>query len=753
MPDVSIGATAHKEAAQAVAAARDAPQKDTQRETFWREVTAGAIGALLTLPFSVSAGVLVFSPLGPNYVAAGAATGIICAVLGGLVGALARSSSFIVNVPSAPLALVQASFISSLLLTFDGNVAKVLAVAPLSIVLAGIWQGLFAWSGLVRIIKFTPYPVLAGFVTGLSVRTFVQQTPRLFDLPDPTSLVASLQQGTVPHLPMALFGFALVALIRTSDVLAPRIPAMMVGLIVGTAAWHGLHWFTPSLDLGRTVGSLAMQDVSVLLAVDWGAPLVALRDASVLQTLLLTSATLAAIAMLDFTFTVRTAQSLCDLRLSPRRDLAGQGLASIVAGIASGMAVTASLGSTTTLFENGGRTRVSAIALSLLLLVVALFGSWFVAAMPMVVLTAMLICIAWRMWDRWCVAVVRDAVAAPRSEARTRARRNIAIVLAVMAATVLGQPILGAVVGVVISCLVFIMEMSRPIVRRRVTCLHIASKRIRSQHHRAALAEHGGRIVVYELEGVLFFGNADDLSTSIQTLPPGVSTVILDLRRVGDLDTSGLTVLRQIARRCRDNAIRLVLAHPLPNYEALLREALAEDGGVPTFPDLDAALEDAENRVLALHGAGGHWSGLAIHETDLAGGLSEAELAALTARLQPRRFEEGEALCRAGEPADRLWIITRGSVSVRVAGAHHAHRIAALGPGTSVGEMGLLDRRPRSADVVADEAVEAFVLTAEDFDRLLQEEAHLGQSLLATIARLTAQRLRDTSEELRLAHE
>jgi CRP-like cAMP-binding protein len=65
--------------------------------------------------------------------------------------------------------------------------------------------------------------------------------------------------------------------------------------------------------------------------------------------------------------------------------------------------------------------------------------------------------------------------------------------------------------------------------------------------------------------------------------------------------------------------------------------------------------------------------------------------------------------------------------------------------------MGLLDRRPRSADVIADEEVEAFILTAESFDRLLRDEPQLGQSLLATIARLTAQRLRVTSEELSLA--
>lgn len=749
--EVSIGATAHVEAAQAVAAARQERARYPAKETLAREVGAGAIGALLTLPFSVSAGVLAFGTLGPDHVAAGAATGILCAVVGGLAGALTRTSSFIVNVPSAPLALIQASFIATLVGFFDGNVGKALAVAPLSVLLAGLWQALFAWSGFVRIVKFTPYPVLAGFVTGLAVRTFVQQSPRFFELTGPGELWAAFRHGALPHPVMALFGIAIVVVIRVSDTFAPRIPAMMVGLGVGTLAWHALDGLWPGLDLGRTIGALSLRQATLGLAIDWASMSEALRDLHILQTLFLTSATLAAVAMLDFTFTVRTAQNLCDLRQSPRRDLAGQGFASVASAAVGGIAVTASLGTTTALFENGGRTRLSTISMALCLLLAALLAAPLISAIPIIVLTAMLLCIGWKMWDRWCLAMLRDAVSSAEPRVRTRARRNTAIVLAVMAATVLGQPILGALVGVALSCLVFIMEMSRPIVRRQVTCPHIASKRIRSQPDCAVLASHGGRIVVYDLDGVLFFGNADDLATSIQNLPDGVETIVLDLGQVADLDTSGATVLRQIARRCRENEIRLFFAHPGPKYEDLLRKMLVDEPDVLIFPDLDAALENAENRILRRYGAPFAWAGLAIRETDLASGLSERELAVLSSRLKPLKFNAGDVLCRAGEPAERLWILTRGSVSVRAAGAQHGRRIAALGPGTTVGEMGLLDRRPRSADVVADEDVDAYGLSAEDFDVLLREEAHLGQALLTTIARLTAQRLRETSEELSLA--
>ncbi|TDR93446.1 SulP family sulfate permease [Enterovirga rhinocerotis] len=716
-----------------------------------REIGAGATVALLTLPFAVSAGVLAYAPLGRDYIAAGAATGILCAVSGGIVGALTRSSSFIGNVPSAPLALIQASFVSALLAGFGGDPAIALALMPLSVILAGFWQALFGWSGFVRIVKFTPYPVLAGFVTGLSVRTFVQQFPRLFELPTPSAFWDAVVAGTVPHLPMAAFGLVVVAVIRLSDHFAPRFPAMLVGLVTGSLAWHALMALWPSLEIGRTVGAMSLAEATIGFSLRWDLFARIFEDAALVQNVVLTSLTLAAVSMLDFTFSVRTAQSVSDVRLSPPRDLAGQGLANVASALTGGIAVTSSLGTTLAVFEAGGRTRIATLSLAVFLLIAAIVGPHLIGAMPIIVLTAMLISIAWKMWDRWCFAVSRDALVAANPEVRTRARRNLAIVVAVMAATVLGQPILGAVVGVILSCLVFIMEMGRPIVRRQLDCSRISSKRIRSQQDRAVLAAQGGRTVVFDLQGVLFFGNADDLATAIQNLHGRVRTLILDFHRVTDLDTSGATVLRQIARRTAENGVQLVLAGPAPKYRPLLEEALSEAPGVRLFPDLDAALEEAEDRVLAAHGPGPGWAGLAIHETDLGGGLSEAELKALVGRLEHASYAAGEALCRAGEPADRLWIITRGSVSIRVAGAHHARRIAALGPGTAVGEMGLLDRRPRSADVVADEDVESYVLTAEHFDALLRDEARLGQSLLATIARLTAQRLRDTSEELRLA--
>ncbi|NNM71029.1 SLC26A/SulP transporter family protein [Enterovirga aerilata] len=718
-----------------------------------REITAGGMVGLLVLPFCVSAGVVAYEPLGRDYVALGAAAGILCAVAGGVTGALARASSFIPNVTSTTHSLIQASFLGWLVQRSNGDVTLALALLPLSAMLAGLWQIVIALSGLGRAVKFTPYPVLAGFLTGLAILIMAQQLPRLFGLSSVGALAGALAEFRLPAPAMPLFGLSLVLLATTLERRAPQLPTMLIALLVGTGIYHLLRLLAPSLDLGGTVGPISLETASLGLHLDLATATRALADIELVKALLLTSLTLAILGTLDLTFALRAAQDLADVDPAPRRNLAGQGLSNFASSLAGGLTVTTSIAFLRTIFGGGGRTRLSTISVAAVLLLAAAAAPKAVGALPSVVLAAILVAIAWRLWDRWCLALVHDLVRADDRDAAVRARRNAAIVAAVTATTVLGQPVAGALAGIALSCLVFIMEMSRPIVRRQLDGSQLFSKRIRSQGHVALLRGSGRYTAILELQGILFFGNADDLASRVNSLEGSARTVILDLRRVTDIDTSGATILKQIAARCRQRGMTLMVSAVDPKFAALVAQAIGPDSEAAIFADLDAALETAEDRALkSAHAAGSaSWRALRIEETDLAGGLSEREMAAFKAHLKPCSYPAGAALCRAGEAADKLWILTRGSVSVRLAGGRADRRIAGLGPGTAVGEMGLLDRRPRSADVIADEEVEGFILTTESFDQLLREEPHLGQSLLATIARLTAQRLRATSEELLLA--
>jgi CRP-like cAMP-binding protein len=123
----------------------------------------------------------------------------------------------------------------------------------------------------------------------------------------------------------------------------------------------------------------------------------------------------------------------------------------------------------------------------------------------------------------------------------------------------------------------------------------------------------------------------------------------------------------------------------------------------------------------------------------------------LASFLEHESFLAGAAVCRTGDVADRIWLIRAGAVSVRIGGAGAGRRIAAFGPGTTVGEMAVIEGKPRSAAVVVDEPVEAYVLTREAYGALMSEHPDIGFLIFQNISRDLSRRLRQTSDDLRAA--
>lgn len=717
------------------------------------ELGAGLTVAAVALPICISAGVLAYSPLGSDYAAQGAVAGLTCAFAGGIVAALVRSSSFVTNIPTNPTSFLHASFAAALLGAWKGDAALTLAAYPVFVVLVAFWQMLFGISGFSRIIKFTPYPVLGGFVTGLGLLIGLKQLPVLFGvthLSDIPRLAATLQ---LPHPALTLFGLSLVAAMMILPRLVPRLPTLLTGLVLGMAAYHLGGTLAPGIDLGPTIGSVSIGSIWSVPGFDIDAVRMLFADREALQILLLGSFVLALLGTLDLFLDLRAAQNLSEVPINPPRELLGLGLGNIVAAFTGGVVVAVSLSVTTANHRAGGRTRVSTIAAAAMLMAALVFVPSLLFAVPMIVLAALLILVSIRSFDQMTVRILRDAATARDRANRARALRNATIIVAVAAATVVGQPIIGAGVGVALAGLVFIADMSRPIVRRRTTGESAHSKRVRSRRDLETLQAAGKLVSVLELQGVLFFGNADDLADDIRTESERAVIVILDFRRVTDIDISGAAVLHQIARRCHERKRHLVLCGVRPQYLSIVSEVTASSDVAFLVDDLDEALEWAEETILRV-GAGGH---SVLHrdlsQADLTQGMSEAELQILERYLQPETYPTGALLCRAGDDADRMWILTRGTVSVRVTVPQGSLRLASLAAGCAVGEMGMLENQPRSADVVADDMVEGYVLTRANFDTISREHPRIGQAILINIGRQLAQRLRVTSEDLRRADE
>lgn len=715
-----------------------------------REIWAGIAVACIALPVCIGAGVLAYGPFGADLVAYAAVAGLMCAFVAGIVGALLRRSSFVLTLPSTPVALVQASFAATLIDAFGGNTAIAIAVLPLCAITVGIMQILFGLSGLARLVKFAPYPVVAGFSTGIGLLIALAQLPKMFGVASGAELVHALTHFSLERPVMPLFGILLTFVMIFTVRAAPRVPTLLSGLVIGVAAYHILGFVAPSVDLGATLGTVSMETFWAGFHFDMSALRELFGNFAAVQALLLSAVTLAVLGTLDIFFALRSVQNLAEIPVSPRRDLIAQGVANFAGAVTSGLTISASLAMSTANFRMGGRGRLSSISAALALFVGTVYVPQLVSALPLVVLAAILLTVGLLLADRWVIQILREAWQAGEKAQRGRARRNLLIVLAVVAATVLGQPVVGAAVGVMLACLMFIVDMSQPVVRRRLRGDRLRSKRVRSVHDLDVIAARGSRIVVLELQGVLFFGNADDLAAELRTYDDDADIVILDMQRISSVDTSGATVLQQIAARCRARGKSLLVCTTNPGFLRIVETAVTGRDTM-VYPGVDGALEWAENRVLERAQAQSVTLELPLELTDLARDLAPADQAILSNHLTPAHYKAGEALCRAGDAADRFWIIRRGSVSVRLAGAASQLRLASLAPGCLVGEMGLLEGKPRSADVIADDDVEAYLLTREAYDAIMREHPHVGQAVLSNIARQLAQRLRHTSEDLRLA--
>lgn len=707
---------------------------------FWlREISAGLSAACALLPSCITAGVLVFAPLGPSYVSYGAAVGLFSAIIVGAIYGVFASSSFIVASPLLSSAIILAAFGASLTdrAGFAGNPGHILLAIVVCALLAGLLQILFGLFQVGRAIKFTPHSVMAGFRNSVGLLIILSQIGPFF------SISESLHPISIIHPLAFLFVIILAVTLIVVDG-RTRMPGPLLGLIGGTLCFYAIRLIFPGFDIGRMIGVLPGAFPSSL-------PMLGVADASargallsVAPHLLLAALALAAIITLQSLLGYRVAQNLAGLPPQPAKDMIVQGIGNCVAALAGGIAALTAVVGINASFRAGGRTRVVGLTMSAVFLIIMVAFSPVLARIPVAVLSAILVLIGVQLFDPWTFRLAVDAVRGSRGGARRHALQDLLVVALVMIVSIGYSIIAGVGAGVALSCVIFIVNMSRPVVRRSYFGDEIFSKRVRSPDDMALLLRTARERVVLELQGVLFFGNADDLSNLVAGLLKASRMVLLDMRGVSEVDVSGINIIVQLLQRAESQGKTVLFCNLLPEglNDSALKNAII-------LPDVDSGLEWMEEQTLRLSGTRSSSEAIALDALDLTLEMSADELAVLTSKMTPRDFEAGEVLCREGEDADRMWVLTRGVVSVRLGADHGGRRIASLAAGTSVGEMALLEPAQRSATVVADEAVSSYELSRAAFDALLDTHPKVGLKLMKYLAREMVRRLRLSDRDLR----
>ncbi len=266
------------------------------------------------------------------------------------------------------------------------------------------------------------------------------------------------------------------------------------------------------------------------------------------------------------------------------------------------------------------------------------------------------------------------------------------------------------------------------------------SRRLRADAERAVLDAAGGRVRILTLQGDLSFAAVETVVRRIVDLSGTLDTVILDLKRVTRVESCAAPTLAELMRDLGADGKTAVLVG-VGEHRRFVRQLeerlMAEEhqGGLSIFADLDAALEWCEERVLA-GAAACEEPVLTLKQHELCAGLGADELHALGAVLQPRRFAPGDVIVREGDRAEELFLLMRGRVSVTVdLPGGERKRIATVSPGMVFGELTVVDRSRRTADVRADTVVECLALPAVELDRLGETRPAVTTTILRNLLR------------------
>ena len=282
---------------------------------------------------------------------------------------------------------------------------------------------------------------------------------------------------------------------------------------------------------------------------------------------------------------------------------------------------------------------------------------------------------------------------------------------------------------------------SRSSIRVQYGLSEMSSRRVRSERERAILDSVGDEARVYGLQGDLGFAAAELIVRRIVDASGELDCVIVDFTRAARVEAGVAAMFRDLIVGLGEQGKQLVLVG-MQEHSSFLRaieEQLADIdqwGRLQTFADLDPALEFCENRLIEKHGGDVDGRAVTLVEHQVCRGLSPEALARLQSLLQHRRYEVGDLIIRKGERANELFLLMAGEVSVTAALPDgRMKRLSTISGGMAFGELAVLDRSERTADVRADKRVECLVLSADALDRLGAEQPEIKMQILENLLR------------------
>lgn len=472
-------------------------------------ITASVIALPLALAFGVASGV-------------GAQAGLYGAIVLGFVAALAGGTRIQISGPTGPMTIVAAST----LVLFHGNVSLLMA----AVMLTGLFQILLGILKVGKFVKYVPYPVISGFMSGIGIIIILLQINPLCGLDgvsSPLQAVTSLGQIGSSFQIDALYVslIALVIVFFTPKKIARIIPTPLLALLTTTI-------FTQTTGL----------EVATIGTIPSGLPALVLPsfDLQQLSTIVSAAMSLALLGAIDSLLTSLVADSLTKTEHNSNRELIGQGLGNTLTAFVGGIPGAGATMRTVVNVKSGGTTRLSGALHALILLGILLGLGPYASMVPMAVLAAILIKVGLDIVDYRFIKIIRKAP-----------KHDLAIMLIVLILTVFFDLIMAVGVGVVLASILLTVRVTSQ-VRSTINNLEVPVRDIKGCQQ--LNFEKSFHVRTVDIDGPFFFGSTSQIVGQVGEML-GTKVVIFNCTKVPFMDLSAFFALGEIILKLKEKEI------------------------------------------------------------------------------------------------------------------------------------------------------------------------------------------------------
>ena len=735
--------------------AGDADDTSTAAGRIFSGIVAGLICGMLGIVLSIGAGSLLFAGDLHDHTAAAAgmalAGTVVLAAIMALTSSIRRAVAVAQEVPAVAMAPVIAAVSTAMSGSDDAayHLPTVFAAVILTTIIVGAVTYILGVFKLGSIVRFVPYPVIGGFLAGTGwLIAFGGLGVVLGEAPTLDGLLELPPPGALANLAAAAVLVTIVLFLdhRSGNPLAIPVTVLAALVLFNIAvlfspydaeSLRAINWLIETPSDESLWPPLGPDDIA---GIDWGALLAGLISLPVVIVMTV-------IAMLMNDTGIELATSRDDIDLD--RELRSGGSANFVSGIFGGLPGFPAVSLSLLAMRLTPPTRLVGLVVAVVTFGALMLGPIVLDLVPTFLLGGLLIWIGGALLIEWLI----------KTYWRVEFREFLIILLIFGAIVGVGFAE-GILIGLIAAVVLFVVQYGQvDAVRMAMTGSEAHSSAEPSETRRQVLAESGDSILIYRLQGFLFFGTADRLRRQLiarisDPNEPPARYIIFDFQRVTGVDSSAVLSFSRIRHVAERHSISLTLCSLSPTLvSALHRGGLDPEtrDHLRIEPDLDGALKYCEDALLAAASLTEAHDGATTAEELLTKILGDSETAnRMIPYLERIEAPTGTAVIAEGNPSDDIFLVETGYLRVETQSRlQNAIRLATIGPGALIGELAYYLHQPRSASVISETDAVLCRLSRDSLDRMRKDDPDLAFQFHEAMAAVLADRLSGTNRLLR----